>query len=130
MKNIDNAVMIEGRKIKTPFGYGNLWNLSTGCKTVINILENPDLPVLIFCGEEAYSGEYAYEQANASKGEIETLTLYDDMWLNEEDYRDKLSDDLCDKEEYKYLSDEEYEKMLDQKIAETEFVKAIVIWVG
>ena len=23
MKNIDNAVMIEGRKIKTPFGYGN-----------------------------------------------------------------------------------------------------------
>lgn len=43
MKNIDNAVMIEGRKIKTPFGYGNLWNLSTGCKTVINILENPDL---------------------------------------------------------------------------------------
>ena len=52
------------------------------------------------------------------------------MWLNEEDYRDKLSDDLCDEEEYKYLSDEEYEKMLDQKIAETEFVKAIVIWVG
>lgn len=66
----------------------------------------------------------------ASKGEIETLTLYDDMWLNEEDYRDKLSDDLCDEEEYKDLSDEEYEKMLDQKIAETEFVKAIVIWVG
>ena len=94
------------------------------------ILENPDLLVLIFCGEEAYSGEYAYEQANASKGQIETLTLYDDIWLNEEDYRDKLSDDLCDEEEYKYLSDEEYEKMLDQKIAETEFVKAIVIWVG
>lgn len=94
------------------------------------ILENPDLPVLIFCGEEAYSGEYGYEQANASKGEIEALTLYDDMWLNEEDYRDKLSDDLCDEEEYKDLSDEEYEKMLDQKIAETEFVKAIVIWVG
>ena len=94
------------------------------------ILDNPDLPVLLFVGEEAYSGEYAYEQANASKGEIETLTLYDDMWLNEEDYRDKLSDDLCDEEEYKDLSDEEYEKMLDQKIAETEFVKAIVIWVG
>ncbi len=94
------------------------------------ILENPNLPVLIFCGEEAWSGEYGYEQADASKGEIETLTLYGDQWLDEDDYRDKLSDDLCDEPEYKDLSDEEYEKMIDEKVKETEFVKAIVIWVG
>ena len=43
---------------------------------------------------------------------------------------DSLEEEICDEEEYNDLSDEDYEKMLNQKIAETEFVKAIVIWVG
>lgn len=94
------------------------------------ILENPDLPLLIFCGEDSWHDEYPYEQADASGGEIKELTLYNDWWLDKDDYEDKLSDDLCDKEEYKDLSDEEYNKMIKQKIAETEFVKAIVIYVG
>lgn len=94
------------------------------------ILENPDLPLLIFCGEDSWRDEYPYEQANASGGEIKELTLYNDLWLDKDDYEDKLSDDLCDKEEYKNLSDKEYRKMIRQKIAETEFVKAIVIYVG
>lgn len=67
------------------------------------ILENPELPVLIFCGESAWSGEYPYEMQ---------------------------TDDLSEKEEYKDLTDEEYEQMIDKKVAETEFVKAIVIHVG
>lgn len=94
------------------------------------ILENPDLPVLIFCGEDAWNGEYGYTQADASRGEIEYLTLYGDVWLDEDDYREELSDDLCDEEEYKDLSDKEWDAMIDKKVAETEFVKAIVIWVG
>lgn len=94
------------------------------------ILENPDLPLLIFCGEESWHDEYPYEQADASSGEIKTLTLYNDYWLDKDDYRDELSDDLCDEPEYKDLSDEEYEKMLDKKVEETEFVEAIVIYVG
>lgn len=94
------------------------------------ILENPELPVLMFCGEEAWNGEYAYTQANASSGEIEEVTLYDDMWLNKDDYEDKLSDDLADDDEYKDLSDEDFLKIIDKKVEETEFVKAIVIWIG
>lgn len=94
------------------------------------ILENPELPLLIFCGEESWHDEYPYEQADASSGEIKELTLYNNWGLDKDDYEDKLSDDLCDKEEYKDLSDEEYNKMIKQKIAETEFVKAIVIYVG
>ncbi len=106
------------------------------------ILENPDLPLLIFCGEEAWNGDEVYTQAEASKGdevytqaeaskgEIETLTLCDDWWLDEDDYKEKLSGDLCNEPEYRDLSDEEYEKMVDEKVKETEFIKAIVIWVG
>ena len=110
------------------------------------IIENPDLPLIIFCGEESWDGEHSYCSASASKGSIQELTLYDDVynsvwldkyddvynsvWLDKEDYAEKLADDLCDDEEYKDMTDEEYDAMIDQKVNEAEFVKAIVIYVG
>ena len=94
------------------------------------ILENPELPVLIFVGEYAYQGEYSYNQANASKVEVENLTLYKEEWISEDEYKDILCNDLADEEEYKDLSDEEYEKMINKRVEDTEFVEAIVIFVG
>lgn len=91
------------------------------------ILENPDLPLLIFCGEDAYRGDWAYEQAYVNSCRVDNLTLYKDMWLDEDDYRYELSDDLCDETEYEDLSDEEYEKMIDEKVNNTEFIKVIVV---
>lgn len=58
------------------------------------------------------------------------MTLYNGWWLDKDNYEDKLSDNMCDKEEYKDLSDEEYNRIIEQKVAETEFVKVIVIYVG
>lgn len=94
------------------------------------ILENPELPVLVFVGEEAYQGEYSYNQADASKGEVEYLTLYKEEWIGEDEYKDILYNDLADEEEYKDLSDEEYEKMINKRVEDTEFVEAIVIFIG
>lgn len=95
------------------------------------IMENPDLPLLFFAGEDAYSDEgYQYSMAYASDASIQELTLYGDVWMDKEDYAEKLSDDLCDEEEYKDMTDDEYDAMIDRKIEETEFVKAIVIYVG
>ena len=94
------------------------------------ILENPELPVLIFCGEYAWNGEWGYTSAQASSGKIEELTLYGDQWMDRDDYEEALSENLADEEEYKNLSDEDYEKMIQEKVEQTEFVKAIVIWVG
>ena len=43
IKEIDNAVPIEGtRQFRTLFGIAELKHLSTGCKTLINILHYPD----------------------------------------------------------------------------------------
>lgn len=70
------------------------------------------------------------EARDFSRVSVHDLTLYGDMWLDEDDYLDKLSDDLCDEPEYQNLSDEEYEKMIDEKVKNTEFVKAIVVNVG
>ena len=95
------------------------------------IIENPDLPLLFFVGDDVYSDDgYQYSMAYASDAEIQELTLYSDVWMDKEDYAEKLSDDLCDEEEYKDMTDDEYDAMIDQKVKETEFVKAIVIYVG
>lgn len=94
------------------------------------IIENPELPLLIFCGEDAWNGEWRYTQAYTNRGEIEELTLYCDRWVDREEYEEELSNDLAYEEEYKNLSDEDYEKMIQEKVKETEFVKAIVLWVG
>lgn len=94
------------------------------------IIENPDLPLLIFCGEDSWRDEYPYEQADVKSWEIKELTIYKDWWVDKDDYEERLSDELSSKGEYESLSDEEYGQMMKEKVAETEFVKAIVIYVG
>lgn len=94
------------------------------------ILENPELPVLIFCGEDAWNSDYGYSQGEVKRIEVEELTLYGEQWLEKDDYEEELEEGLCDEEEYKDWSDEEFDRMIKQKVEETEFVKAIVIYVG
>ena len=94
------------------------------------IIENPDLPLIVFCGDDCWHDWYPYEKANVNSCDVEKLTLYNDWWIDKEDYADRLSDDLADEEEYKDMTDDEYDKMIDKKVNETEFVKAIVIYVG
>lgn len=50
--------------------------------------------------------------------------------LGRDDYKEKLTEDLCDEEAYVDLSDEEYDQMIKEKVEKTEFVKAIVVYVG
>lgn len=94
------------------------------------ILSNPELPLIIFAGNEAYTGEYSYEKAEVTSVEIAELTLYKDYYMEKEDFKYQLIDDLSDEEEYKELSDIEYLKMIDEKVEESDFIKAIVIYVG
>ena len=82
-------------------------------------------------GDDAYSDDgYQYSMAYASDAEIQELTLYSGVWMDKDDYAEKLGDDLAFEEEYKDMTNEEYDTMIDQKVKETEFVKAIVIYVG
>lgn len=94
------------------------------------IIENPDLPLLIFAGEEAWQGEWSYNQTDARVSGIQTLTFYNNMWLDKEDYEERLYDDLCDCVEYIHMSNAEYEKMIKKRVSQTEFTKAIVVYVG
>ena len=93
------------------------------------IIRNPELPLLVFCGEESWNGKYAYSQAEYNSVRVEEVTLYNEYWLEKDDYKEQLAYDLAD-EVNDYLSDEEYDKMIDEKVNNTEFIKAIVVYVG
>ena len=94
------------------------------------ILSNPDLPLLVFAGEDAWHDFYPYEMVPVVDASVDELTLYNDWWLDRDNYIDELRNDLACEEEYKNTTDDEFDKIIDEKVKNTEFVKAIVIWVG
>ena len=54
IKPIDNFVYLGNNKIETPYGVCSIYELSTGSKTVINVMRNPDLVFnLDSCGRNA-----------------------------------------------------------------------------
>lgn len=94
------------------------------------IVENPEAPLLIFAGENANCGEYQYESVTSGGAFLEEITMYGDQWLNKDDFEEVLRDDMANDEQYENLSDEELDNEVAKIVAETAFVKAIVIYVG
>lgn len=94
------------------------------------ILENPELPILIFAGDEAYTGEFSYNQANVNRIMINELTMYGDVWVDMEDLVERLIDNFTDDEEFMKMTDDEFDAAIEAKAQEYEFVETIVIYVG
>ena len=56
--------------------------------------------------------------------------MYGDQWLSKDDFEEVLGDDMANDKQYENLSDEEFDAEVAKIVAETAFVKAIVIYVG
>ena len=94
------------------------------------IISNPEAPLLIFAGEEAWRGDYGYESVDAGFTSLKEITIYGDQWHDRDDFEDVLRDDMANDEQYENLSDEEFDAEVAKIVAETAFVKAIVIYAG
>ena len=94
------------------------------------IIDNPDLPLVIFAGEDSWHDNWCYEMNYAHGIGIEDLTNYKDLYVTKEDFEDMLTDDLSYDEEYKNFSEDEFNKVIDDMISKAEFTKCIVIYVG
>ena len=94
------------------------------------IIDNPNLPLLIFAGEDSWHDNWCYEMNYAHGIGIEDLTNYKDLYVTKDDFGDMLTDDLSCDEEYKNLSDDEFNKVIDDMVSKAEFTKCIVIYVG
>lgn len=94
------------------------------------IISYPEAPLIIFAGEEAWSGNYGYESVDCGHASLKEITLYGDQWLDRDDFKDVLRDDMAYDERFENLSDKEFDAEVAKIVAETAFVKAIVVYVG
>lgn len=94
------------------------------------IIENPEAPLLIFAGEYANTGVYRYESVPSGDAVLEEITMYGDQLLNKDDFEEVLGDDMANDKQYENLSDEQLDNEVAKIVAETAFVRAIVIYVG
>lgn len=90
----------------------------------------PEAPLLVFAGEEANSSEYGYESVDCGYASLKEITIYGDQWLDRDDFKDVLRDDMVYDERLENLSDKEFNAEFEKIVAETAFVKAIVIYIG
>ena len=98
------------------------------------ILENPGLPLVVFAGEEANSGDHSWmtcTDVSCDKGEILDCVGPNDELIYTD--RDELEDDVGDElyNEVGDIPDEEYEKLLREKMSKYEefWTECIIVYV-
>ena len=106
-------------------------------KENVNILlqlikENPDLPILPFVATECvFDDKFSYWMAEWCKAEVGEYWVSDERIYFSDDY-DELVEKWIDNnhENYPNLSDEELEKLAEEKVSSYEWVKAIVVFIN
>lgn len=84
------------------------------------IIENPDLPLLVFAGEDANSGDWSYMSCSYVKARIDEyldcMQEVDDCkcYTDRGDFEEDLADTLCD--DFKG-TDEEWDEYLSKELA-------------
>lgn len=98
------------------------------------IVENPDLPILVFAGEYANNGDYPYmgcSHVSAKEGEfLDCEQQIDDCkcYTDRDDFECDVFTVLEGEEQYDNLSDEEFDSVVKRKTAEyDEFWKSCII---
>lgn len=98
------------------------------------IPENPDLPILVFAGDDANIGYYSYMSCSyikAYKGEFLDCaqTVNDCMCYTDRDnFEDDVADFLAGQEQYRDLPDEEFNALVEQTVNEySDFWKPCIL---
>ena len=102
------------------------------------IMENPDMPIAIMVHQDACSDEYAYtycSDVSASVGELLDCELpfgEGFVYSDRDDLREALQVYLEDSDEYRDLSDSQFDELIDTELAKYEpyWKKAIIVTAG
>lgn len=107
-------------------------NFITSLKNTIElkklIIDNPELPLLIFycCDDFDYSVDN-YLLGEVTLCRVDKVATINETYVSIDDYEEELRyryEDECP-----YMSDKEFDDFIEQKINETKFIKAIVVYV-
>lgn len=90
------------------------------------LIKYPKLPIKFFVAGDCNLGDYPYEECSITKVSVDNVTLYNEEYMDEEDYADRLYNDLYDE----FESEEELNKHVDEIITKTKFEKTICVFIG
>ena len=96
------------------------------------IQENPDLPLVFYVSNDEICYDYGTTVFEGSSSRIGTVYIDDERTYDDlDDIIDEYRDYLCDDDNFKDLSDEEFDKAVKEYVLEnTRHYKAIIIRVG
>ena len=100
--------------------------------------EHPDLPVVFLANEDANIGDYSLmycESVQVGIGEIlNEVTPYDKdtTFTDHDDFEETIADSICDEDEYKSMSDREFDEAVKNIAAQYDdkWAKVIEVVVG
>lgn len=95
------------------------------------VKENPDLDVVVMASTQEFTDEYGWILLERLKGEVVDIYRspdFETLYFDKEEITEELRSYLADNEEYVNMSDEEYDKMCEEKSKDYFCKKAIVIW--
>jgi hypothetical protein len=99
------------------------------------IIDNPDLPLIVFASEDANTGDYAYMTCSKVRANIseylDCIAPCNDAkaYLDREDFAEDMME--CYADDYPDLSDEEFYQHMEAEIAKYDkyWVKCIAVYV-
>lgn len=95
------------------------------------VKENPDLDIVVMANTQEFTDEYGWILLERLKGEVVDIYRspdFETLYFDKEEIIEELRSYLADNEEYVNMSDEEYDKMCEEKSKDYFCKKAIVIW--
>lgn len=87
------------------------------------VIENPNLPIRFFVGEDAWCGEWAYNEAFITSVSISETVCYEEEYIEFEDYEDELYERLADE----YQNDDHLKEAVEKILSETKTETAICV---
>lgn len=95
------------------------------------IKENSNLDVVVMTSTQELTDEYGWLLLEKLRIEVADIYISPDnetLYFDKEEIVEELRKYLADKEEYTNMSDEEYDKMCEEKAKDYFYKRAIVIW--
>ena len=106
-------------------------SMNNGKELLKLVQENPDLPIVPMVDGELCPEEFSYWIGSFGHSEVNEWVCVNERFYTRDDQdviEDELSDTLCD--DYPDMSDEEFFKMIHEKVEALPWKKAIIVYIG
>lgn len=100
-------------------------------KLIKIIQDNPDLDIVVMASTDEFTDKYGWILLERLKGEVVDIYRrpdFETLYFDKEEIIEELRSYLANNEEYVNMSDEEYDKMCEEKAKDYFYKRAIVIW--